>query len=169
MSFENVPSFVYALDQYAEVEGVGRVRCMTWPSGGAFYAYRDAADLGVVVTSRATSAGSLTWGCVKGAVAGAPLRHPFEADLGFLYGTTGLSAWRRARTWTARNVCIFADGEVDCSPTGTGVSGRVALAHACGQFASGQPFVIESLIGTRFTGRVAREIAFGRTQPSCRR
>ena len=58
-------------------------------------------------------------------------------------------------------MCIFADGEVDRSPTGTGVSGRVALAHARGHLPVGQPFVIESLIGTRFTGRVARETQYG--------
>src|SRR5229473_3678086 len=61
----------------------------------------------------------------------------------------------------ARNVCVFAEGEVDRSPTGTGVSGRVALEHAKGQLAVGEPFVIESLIGTRFAGRVVRETMFG--------
>jgi trans-L-3-hydroxyproline dehydratase len=50
---------------------------------------------------------------------------------------------------------------VDRSPTGTGVSGRVALEHAKGRLAVAEPFVIESLIGTRFTGRVVRQTNFG--------
>jgi len=58
-------------------------------------------------------------------------------------------------------VCIFADGEVDRSPTGTGVSGRVALEFARGRLKIGEPFVVESLIGTRFTGRVVRTTTFG--------
>jgi proline racemase len=41
------------------------------------------------------------------------------------------------------------------------VSGRVALEHAKGRLAVGEPFVIESLISTRFIGRVVRETTFG--------
>ncbi len=160
VSFENVPSFVYVLDQFVEVEGLGRVRYDV-AFGGAFYAYCDAADLGVSVTPgdfrRLIDVGMR----VKRAVmASLPLQHPFEADLGFLYGTIIVGAPEAADS-DSRNVCIFADGEVDRSPTGTGVSGRVALAHARGQLPIGKPFVIESLIGTRFTGRVARETRYG--------
>ena len=49
---------------------------------------------------------------------------------------------------------IFADGEVDRSPTGTGVSARVAALHARGELALGEENTIESIIGSRFTGRV---------------
>ncbi|MFN8482179.1 MAG: proline racemase family protein [Anaerolineae bacterium] len=160
VSFENVPSFVFALDEFVEVEGIGRVRYDV-AFGGAFYAYCDAADLGVQVTPddfrRLIDVGMR----VKRAVmASLPLRHPFAEDLGFLYGTIIVGPPEDAGA-DSRNVCIFADGEVDRSPTGTGVSGRVALAHARGQLPVGQPFVIESLIGTRFTGRVGRETHFG--------
>jgi trans-L-3-hydroxyproline dehydratase len=58
-------------------------------------------------------------------------------------------------------VCVFAEGEVDRSPTGTGVSARLAIEHARGRLAAGAPFVVESIIGTRFTGRVIRETTFG--------
>ncbi|MCB0844310.1 MAG: proline racemase family protein, partial [Bacteroidetes bacterium] len=60
-----------------------------------------------------------------------------------------------------RNVCVFAEGEVDRSPTGTGVSGRVAIHHARGELAIGQPMVIESIIGTQFTARVLETTTFG--------
>jgi trans-L-3-hydroxyproline dehydratase len=89
------------------------------------------------------------------------IKHPFEEDLGFLYGTIIDSIEPLGADARSRNVCIFAEGEVDRSPTGTGVSGRVALEHAKARLAVGEPFVVESLIGTRFTGRVIRETTFG--------
>ncbi len=58
-------------------------------------------------------------------------------------------------------MCIFAEGEVDRSPTGTGVSGRLALLHARGEIDLNQPVVIESIIGTRFAGRIVETTAFG--------
>ena len=58
-------------------------------------------------------------------------------------------------------MCIFAEGEVDRSPTGTGVSGRMALHFAKGDVSIGQPLVVESIIGSRFTGRVIEETTFG--------
>ncbi len=93
-------------------------------------------------------------------VASLEIRHPFEEDLGFLYGAI-IDGKPHGEGADSRNVCIFAEGEVDRSPTGTGVSGRVALEHAKGSLGAGDPFVIESLIGTRFTGRVVRQITFG--------
>src|SRR5204863_4713173 len=89
------------------------------------------------------------------------IKHPFEEDLGFLYGTMIDSVEPLGADGRSRNVCIFAEGEVDRSPTGTGVSGRVALEHAKGRLNVDEPFVIESLIGTSFTGRVVRETTFG--------
>jgi trans-L-3-hydroxyproline dehydratase len=58
-------------------------------------------------------------------------------------------------------VCVFAEGEVDRSPTGTGVSGRLAVHHARGELAVGEPMVVESILGTCFTGRVVEEITWG--------
>ncbi len=160
VAFENVPSFVYALDQEVDVPGVGVIRYDV-AFGGAFYAYCTAADLGVRLVPedfrRLIDAGT----AVKRAVMTAlPIRHPIDPDLGFLYGTIILGPPRGPGA-DSRNVCIFADGEVDRSPTGTGVSGRLAIEHARGRLPLGQPFVVESLLGTRFTGRVLRTAAVG--------
>jgi trans-L-3-hydroxyproline dehydratase len=56
---------------------------------------------------------------------------------------------------------VFAEGEVDRSPTGTGVSGRVALHHARGEIGLDDPIIIESIIGSRFSGRVVETTTFG--------
>ena len=60
-----------------------------------------------------------------------------------------------------RNVCIFAEGEVDRSPTGTGVSARAAIHHARGEFQLGESMTIESIIGSTFSVRVADTTKFG--------
>src|SRR5581483_8091622 len=84
-----------------------------------------------------------------------PIRHPFEPDLGFLYGTI-LTGPPENPAHHSRNICVFADAEVDRSPTGTGVSARLALHHAKGEIADDQQIIIESILGaaSAFSGRV---------------
>ena len=89
-------------------------------------------------------------------MASVDLVHPFEEDLGFLYGVIFVEPSPSAGVHS-RNCCIFADGEVDRSPTGTGVSARLALHFAKGEIALGEEIVIESLIGSSFAGRVVEE------------
>jgi trans-L-3-hydroxyproline dehydratase len=98
---------------------------------------------------------------VKRAVqAGLEIRHPFEPDLGFLYGTIIMGPPHDPGNF-GRNVCVFAEGEVDRSPTGTGVSARAALHLAKAEIGLGEPFVIESILGTCFRGRAIEETSFG--------
>jgi proline racemase len=160
VAFENVPSFVLGLDESVDVPGLGQIR-YDLAFGGAFYAYVDVVQLGLSLEAR-DYRGLIDAGWrIKRAVMGTrPIPHPFEPELSFLYGTI-LGGRALAPGAQARNVCVFADGEVDRSPTGTGVSGRVAVEHARRNLRVGQPFVVESIIGARFTGRVLRETTFG--------
>jgi trans-L-3-hydroxyproline dehydratase len=93
-------------------------------------------------------------------MASLPIEHPFEADLGFLYGTI-IVGEARTPGHHSRNVCVFAEGEVDRSPTGTGVSARAALHFARGELGLGEPFTVESILGTTFTGEVVETTGFG--------
>jgi proline racemase len=77
------------------------------------------------------------------------ITHPFEEDLGFLYGVIFVGKAYDPKNHS-RNVCVFADGEVDRSPTGTGVSARSALHFARGEIGIGEPFVVESILGSLF-------------------
>jgi trans-L-3-hydroxyproline dehydratase len=160
VAFENVPSFVLGLDETVDVPSLGTIR-YDLAFGGAFYAYVDVAQLSLGLTAtdyrRLIDAG---WRIKKAVMAARPIPHPFERELSFLYGTIFTGPAHDAGG-DSRNVCVFADGEVDRSPTGTGVSGRVAIEHARGRLTIGQPFVVESILGTRFTGRVLRETEFG--------
>jgi trans-L-3-hydroxyproline dehydratase len=87
------------------------------------------------------------------------IKHPLESDLNFLYGTifTGAPLGNNAHS---RNVCIFAEGEVDRSPTGTGVSARMAIQYDRGEIAKGEKFIIESILGTCFTGSIHDTVNF---------
>ncbi|MCB0054396.1 MAG: proline racemase family protein, partial [Caldilinea sp.] len=93
-------------------------------------------------------------------MASLPIEHPFEPDLGFLYGVIFVGPPGNPQHHS-RNVCMFADGEIDRSPTGTGVSARAALHFARGEIGIGEPFVVESILGTCFTGEVVETTTFG--------
>jgi trans-L-3-hydroxyproline dehydratase len=160
VSFHNVPSFVLELDAVVDAPGLRRVR-YDLAFGGAFYAYVRADDVGLSCAPedyrRLIEAGM----AIKRAVtASRAITHPFEEDLSFLYGVIFIGPATDANHHS-RNVCVFAEGEVDRSPTGTGVSGRLAIHHARGEIGVGEPVVIESVIGSSFTGRVAQTTVFG--------
>jgi proline racemase len=157
VAFENVPSFVVSLDDRVTLPGIGEVR-YDLAFGGAFYAFVDAASVGLEMTPDRFRDLIAVGSAIKRAVMAArEIRHPREQDLSFLYGTifTGPALGSGA---DSRNVCVFAEGEVDRSPTGTGVSARVAIERARGRLEPGASFVVESMIGTRFAGRIAREL-----------
>jgi proline racemase len=158
--FHNVPSFVLILDDTVEVPGLGKVR-YDIAFGGAFYAFVRAEELGVTCTRKDFRPLIERGMAIKRSIMGnRPILHPFEEDLSFLYGTIFIGP-PLAEDAHSRNVCIFAEGEVDRSPTGTGVSARLAIHHARGEIGLNEPIIIESIIGSRFTGRVVQTTTFG--------
>jgi proline racemase len=157
VSFRNVPSWAATMGRNVDVQGLGTV-VYDVAFGGAFYAYVDAPTLGFDLvpaeTGRLIEAGR----AIRAAVAEAdPPVHPDGEDLSFLYGTIFVGPAHEAGNHS-RNVCVFADGEVDRSPTGTGVSGRLALHHARSEILPGDAIVIESLIGSRFRCRIVETV-----------
>jgi trans-L-3-hydroxyproline dehydratase len=158
--FHNVPSFVLALDETVDVPGLGSVR-YDIAFGGAFYAFVQAEDVGLACTPRDFRALIEKGTAIKRAVmASRPIAHPFEGDLGFLYGTIFIGPPHGADAHS-RNVCVFAEGEVDRCPTGTGVSARLAVHHARGEISVDEPMLVESIIDTRFSGRIVETTTFG--------
>ena len=111
-TFRNVPSFMLLQNQVVEVPGIGNVN-FDIGFGGAFYAYVQAQPLGLKLDGsdyyRLIDFGKR----IKYAVMNNfPVNHPFEEDLSFLYGTIFISE-PYDKTTHSRNVCIFAEGEVD--------------------------------------------------------
>lgn len=150
VSFINVPSFVVALEQTVHVEGLGKVQ-YDLAYGGAFYAFVDAEMLGLSCTADRYQDLIKAGMQIKHAIMNErTVTHPEEADLSFLYGTIFIGE-PLSKEADSRNVCVFADGEVDRSPTGSGVSARAAIHHARGQLKVGEQMVVESIIGSKFT------------------
>lgn len=158
--FHNVPSFVLDLDAEVEVPKLGKVK-YDLAFGGAFYAYVQAKDLSLECTSEYFNLLIEKGMLIKNAVqATGKVKHPFEKDLSFLYGTIFIG--ESLDDSDSRNVCIFAEGEVDRSPTGTGVSGRVAIDYERNELGLNEPRIIESILGTKFKASVIEETNFGK-------
>ncbi|MCW3991174.1 MAG: proline racemase family protein [Candidatus Bathyarchaeota archaeon] len=158
--FHNVPSFVLALDETVEVPGLGKLR-YDLAFGGAFYAYVQAEEVGLTCAPEDFRALIEKGMAIKRAVMASRLIiHPFEEDLSFLYGTIFIGP-PLVKGAHSRNVCVFADGQVDRCPTGTGISGRLVIHYARGEIDLNDPIVIESIIGSRFTGSVVETTTFG--------
>jgi proline racemase len=160
VTFENVPSFVYRRDIAVRLNGLGETLCHV-AFGGAYYAFCDAADLGLTLEpaqhDRLVQAGKQL---KRAVVEQCFIDDPVAPDLGFLYGVifTGPPAHSAHHS---RHVCIFAEGELDRSPTGTGVSARAALLDDDGSLGDGEEILIESILGTCFGVRVAARTRVG--------
>jgi proline racemase len=160
VSFINVRSFVSALEQEIEIPGLGTVR-YDLAYGGAFYAYVDAEEFGFKLLPDEVDELIKVGRTIKDAVQthNAPT-HPLDPHLGFVYGTIFVGPAHDEGAHS-RNVCVFADGEVDRSPTGTGLSGRLAIHYNRGEIHQKQEIVVESILGTTFKGRVLGEAPIG--------
>ncbi len=161
--FHGVPSFVVGLDRTVEVKGLGTV-IYDLAYGGAFYAYVDMKknnfDFDLKPNSYQTI---IAKGMeIKSAVMEQDdeIRHPFENDLSFLYGTIFISDALN-QSVDSRNVCVFAQGEIDRSPTGSGVSGRMAIHKARNEIDFGETMRIESITDSVFIGSLVSEEAYG--------
>jgi trans-L-3-hydroxyproline dehydratase len=159
-SFRNVPSFVLYRDEQIEIPGLGLVPYDV-AYGGAFYAIVDADQMQLSLkpsgVARLMEAGMQ----IKHAVMNSKeITHPFEGDLSFLYGTI-FTGKAENPSLHSRNVCIFANGEVDRSATGSGVSARAALHHARGEMNPGQKIEIESILGTTMAVELAEITSYG--------
>lgn len=157
VAFESVPSFANALDRTVEVSGLGPVR-VDIAFGGAFYAILPASRIGLSLMetplAELVQAATAITEAIRG---GAPIVHPTEPDLGFLYGTilTDDVALGAHRGQPSYNLCIFADGQIDRSPTGSGVTARIALAAAKGEMKVGDSCEIRGVSGAGFAGTLA--------------
>jgi proline racemase len=159
VSFLNVPSFV--LHGGMSVKLASRTIRADVAFGGAFYAIVDAEAVGLPIDIAHLPELRRAGMEIKHAIEKmSTIVHPLDSGLTGIYGTifTGPPGDEGA---DLRNVTIFADAEVDRSPCGTGTAAVMAVIDAMGLLGDDRPFVHESLIGTRFNGRVASRTEVG--------
>lgn len=154
VAFDSVPSFAAVLNEHVQVPGLGSVFCDIG-YGGAFYAILPASRLGL--TLGATPLGQLRAAARAVTVAiraREMVRHPSEPDLSFLYGTILTDDPVPASDAVSRNLCVFGEGQIDRSPTGSGVSARMAVDAARGLIAPGQTRCFAGATGVAFEGTI---------------
>jgi trans-L-3-hydroxyproline dehydratase len=157
VAFENVPSFVLA--EAVPVETSFGALAVPVVFGGAFYALAPAPAGLTVEPGNARTLIEFGMAVKRAVEDREEVVHPLEPDLRGVYGT--IVTGEPSPGCDGRNVTIFADGEVDRSPCGTGTAARLAWLHAQGQAPADRAYVHESIIGTRFSGRVLREATVG--------
>jgi trans-L-3-hydroxyproline dehydratase len=153
----NVPSFVDRLDAPVELEGLPTFS-VDIAYGGMFFALVNAQKLGFSISADEARDLALLGEKIRMAVRERyAVTHPGNP------GIRGVSIVQFCAPFqgpdkVSRNTCIVAPGRSDRSPTGTGTSARMAVLYARGQLNIGQSFVHESIIGSRFTGRIVEEL-----------
>jgi len=158
--FVNVPSFIYLRDATVETPHFGAVTGDI-AFGGAFYFYTSGAAKGLRIDEASVSTLTQFGDEVKQAAnVKYPVVHPLIPELNHIYGTIIDGAPRHPGS-TQANCCIFADRQVDRSPTGSGTAGRIAQLYLRGQLAKGETLVNESVIGSIFSGHVIAQARVG--------
>ncbi|WP_438390098.1 trans-3-hydroxy-L-proline dehydratase [Caballeronia sp. DA-9] len=158
--FVNVPSFIWQRDVTVQTPSFGSVTGDI-AFGGAFYFYTDGAPFDLPIRESAVDK-LIQFGAEVKAAANAAVKvvHPEIPELNHIYGTIIANEPRHAGSSQA-NCCVFADREVDRSPTGSGTAGRVAQLYLRGRLKKDETLVNESVIGTVFKGRVLSETKLG--------
>jgi proline racemase/trans-L-3-hydroxyproline dehydratase len=164
VTFRNVPSYV--LHRGASVStSMGDV-AVDVSFGGAVYASAPASAVGLAVRRGNVAALTALGREIKWAVQDAGLaEHPADARLSGCYGAMLYDDFGDAGPDGAgpagpyqRSMTVFADGEVDRSPCGSGTSARMALLHADGRLPPGTVFTHDSIIDTRFTATAGKSV-----------
>ena len=158
--FTNVPSYVHDRDVTVETSR-GPIRTDI-SFGGAFYASVPASSVGLSVTpSHLDELIGLGREVKRELAAAGDVVHPIESDLRDIYGVIFFEDVDSDGGLCQRNVTIFADGEVDRSPCGSGTSARLALLDAAGDLPRGDTLTHLSIIDSEFTASVVGDATVG--------
>ncbi len=162
VAFHNVPSYVVATDVEIKTTDFGRLRVdLAW--SGALYASLPAAAAGLEVAPSNLARLVVAGHQVAAALADHPAaHHPADTRLEGVFGTIFHEPVAGPGPGLAqRNVSVFADGQVDRSPSGSGTAARVALLTDSGELAEGEVLEHYSIIDSRFAARVVERAESG--------
>lgn len=159
--FRNVPSFVS--HEGLSVIANGATIKADVSFGGAFYANVDVAPLGLTVEPKNFERFISLGRAIKADIEKKHhIVHPLEPELHDVYGVIFFEHLGETDGHLRqRNVTVFADGEVDRSPCGSGTSARLAVLDASGELSRGKNLVHGSIVGTEFVSQVVGEARVG--------
>jgi 4-hydroxyproline epimerase len=166
VKFTNVPSFLHSSGLTADCPELGEL-VIDVSYGGNFYA---------IVDVQKNFKGLEYYSADKLISRARELRKNINAKYEFVHpGDETIKGcshilWTGAvldKTSTARNAVFYGDKAIDRSPCGTGTSARMAQWYAKGKLKKGDEFIHESIIGSKFTGRVEEETTIN-GQPAIR-
>jgi proline racemase len=160
--FVNQPAFCYYLDANIEVPGLGRLT-VDVAYGGMTYVLVDAAQVGFELTpAEARKICELGQVIKKAAAEQLEAVHPTNPEIpGITQVEFTGPLLREGDGLRSRNAVVVSPGRLDRSPCGTGTSARLAVLHAKGRIETGEIFVHESVIGTRFESSVVETATIG--------
>ncbi|MFT6559372.1 MAG: trans-L-3-hydroxyproline dehydratase [Sneathiella sp.] len=152
--FESAPSFAFKIDQFVNTAPYGPVE-LDIGFGGAFYGILDAASIGLNLSSTPAQDFILAANILKQAInKEVEITHPVEPDIDYLYGIIFTDGQTGAGPKPSKNICVFADGQLDRSPTGSGNAARLAILAAKGGLDENQDYHFESITGSVFKATV---------------
>lgn len=162
ITFRNVPSFALRLDADIEVEGLGTLRVDT-AYGGDSFVIVDAAALGFrIEPGEARTLAEYGVRITAAADEQLGFEHPELPGLEHIsFCQFVLPLIEESGRKVGLNAVAIRPGKIDRSPTGTGLSARLAVLHARGQAGVGDTLVARSIIGSEFLGRIESETTVG--------
>jgi proline racemase len=160
VTITNVASFARHLDHPLDVPGLGTIRVDT-AYGGDSFVMVDAADVGLqIAPDRADEIARLGVEVVRAANAQVGFSHPNNPDwshISFCQFASPLTTDPETGERSMTNAVTIDPGKVDRSPTGTGLSARMAVLRAKGEMAVGDHLTMRSIIGSRFDGQILED------------
>ncbi|MFJ3486849.1 proline racemase family protein [Pseudomonas sp. NPDC090202] len=162
VKFANVPCFVFGLDQFIEVPGLGTLK-VDVAYGGMIYVLADARALGFAITPDEAAELVSVGETIKAAAAEQlPAVHPEQPEIHTINQTLFAGPVRDdPQGKRARNGVVVSPGRMDRSPCGTGTSARLAVMHARGQIKPGEKLIHESILSTEFVGEILETLTVG--------
>ena len=160
---ENVPSFVHKLNAKLKLETLGELK-VDVAFGGDSFVIVNSEELGFkIIEGEARQLAKLGMEITKAANKQIGFSHPTNSDWNHIsFCLFGGPLRQLNGKVSAKSAVAIRPGKIDRSPTGTGVSARLAVLHSQGKIKKGDVFLANSIIGSSFEGKVIAEGNFGK-------
>lgn len=160
VSFQNVPSFLHQTDVPVQIEGKAPIKADI-AYGGNYFALVDADKIDLVIdlenTNEIVTVGMAVLEKINNLTT---IKHPQTGETNQVNLVEFYTA-RHSPEANAKNTVVFGNGQIDRSPCGTGTCAKMAYLFAKGELDLNELFIHESIIGTRFSGRLLETIHLG--------